>query len=145
MQLTKNFKLEEFLVNSHGIKMNPNEEIIKKLKDLAENCLQPLRDKFGPIQITSGYRDSVLNAKVGGAKNSQHCLGEAADLIFKKAQLEDVIKWIVESLKFDQVILEDNKGKKWIHISYKDKPRNEALVANFNIASKKMTYNKYEV
>lgn len=146
MQLTKNFKLEEFLVNSYGIKMKPTPKIIDNIKALAENCLQPIRDQFGSINITSGYRDNILNTKVGGSTTSQHCYGEAADFITTKAKLEDVIKWIVDNISFDQVILEESKGKKWIHISYKKSNiRKEALVANLDVATNKMKYNKYGV
>ncbi len=33
-----------------------------------------------PVRIVSGYRDPDQNAKAGGAKNSQHLYGNAADL-----------------------------------------------------------------
>lgn len=35
----------------------------------------------GPIIINSGYRCIAHNRRVGGAKNSQHCLGNAADIV----------------------------------------------------------------
>ena len=42
--------------------------------------LQCIREHFGkPVTITSGYRTPAHNAKVGGAKSSQHLLGRAAD------------------------------------------------------------------
>lgn len=34
--------------------------------------LEKLRDKFGPIQITSGHRPPAINAEVGGATQSEH-------------------------------------------------------------------------
>lgn len=46
--------------------------------------LQALRDLVGrPITVTSGCRCPKHNAspKVGGAKNSQHLLGNAADIV----------------------------------------------------------------
>lgn len=43
--------------------------------------LEILRAQLGkPISIVSGYRCPVHNAQVGGAKNSQHLAGQAADL-----------------------------------------------------------------
>lgn len=43
--------------------------------------LQKLRDEIGkPIIVTSGYRTKEYNNKIGGAKNSQHMLGKAADI-----------------------------------------------------------------
>ena len=34
--------------------------------------LEKLRDKFGPIKITSGHRPPAINASVGGASQSEH-------------------------------------------------------------------------
>lgn len=44
--------------------------------------LEELRKAIGnkPIIITSGYRCSIHNSRVGGVKNSQHLQGKAADL-----------------------------------------------------------------
>ena len=50
------------------------------LTALAKNLLEPIRAKFGPIKITSAFRGPSVNAKVGGAKTSQHLTGEAADI-----------------------------------------------------------------
>lgn len=44
-------------------------------------ALQALRDKAGPIRITSGYRCPRHNTAVGGVKDSQHVLGMAADIV----------------------------------------------------------------
>ena len=44
--------------------------------------LQALRDKLKrPLLITSAYRSAAHNKAVGGAKNSQHRLGKAFDVI----------------------------------------------------------------
>ena len=49
---------------------------------LVEQLLDPIREAWGePIVVSSGYRCKELNALVGGAKNSHHLLGCAADLI----------------------------------------------------------------
>jgi len=43
--------------------------------------LQRLRTIVGkPFRITSGYRTVEFNARVGGAPNSQHLVGRAADI-----------------------------------------------------------------
>jgi len=47
---------------------------------LAEQ-LQVLRDALNtPIHLTNAYRCVTHNKEVGGAKNSQHLLGKAADI-----------------------------------------------------------------
>lgn len=44
--------------------------------------LDHLRCEIGaPIIVTSGYRCPLHNANVGGVKNSQHVLGNAADIV----------------------------------------------------------------
>ena len=60
--------------------------------------LQCIREHFGkPVTITSGYRTAEHNAKVGGAKSSQHLLGRAADIQVADTSVEDVAAY-AESL-----------------------------------------------
>lgn len=60
--------------------------------------LQCIREHFGkPVVITSGYRTAAYNAAVGGAKNSQHMLGRAADIRVQGVSVEDVAAY-AESL-----------------------------------------------
>lgn len=44
------------------------------------NRLDEARRRTGPITVISGYRDPAHNVKVGGASNSQHVYGTAADI-----------------------------------------------------------------
>ena len=56
----------------------------KNLVTLIEQVLDPIREKWqSPIYITSGYRCAELNKKVGGAENSYHLRGMAADITAK--------------------------------------------------------------
>ena len=85
MQLTDNFSLPELCKSQtalrKGIDNLPKDpDIVSKMQTLAEEVLQPVRDKFGPTVINSGYRCKKLNTAIGGSKKSQHCFGEAADI-----------------------------------------------------------------
>lgn len=78
MKLTENFDSKEFDCKD-GTQV-PDQYLIN-LQLLAEN-LQVLRNHLGvSVTVTgSGYRTKTHNAKVGGAKNSQHLTASAADI-----------------------------------------------------------------
>ena len=85
MNLSKNYSLNEMCRSNtarvKGLPNVPNAEQVKNLQQLCENVLQPLRDHLGkPVVINSGFRSQAVNMAVGGAKNSQHMKGEAADI-----------------------------------------------------------------
>ena len=130
MKLSKNFSLEEMCRSNtarvRGLPNVPNAEQVKNLQQLCENVLQPLRDHLGkPVVINSGFRSQAVNMAVGGAKNSQHTKGEAADIKCKDyPYAKEIYTWIMDNLKFDQVILE-RKGKAvWVHVSFRTNGRN---------------------
>ncbi len=80
MRLTKNFSLPEF-ASKDGAYFP--EDVKVNLQELANN-LQIIRDHFDkPIDINSGYRSPAHNERVGGAKNSYHLKGMAADIKIK--------------------------------------------------------------
>ena len=126
MKLTSNFSLSELTKSQtaerHGISNQPTEEHTENLRLLCENVLQPVRDQFGPVMISSGYRSEILSEKIGSSRKSQHCRGEAADFEIFGTANNEVADWIKQNLMFDQLILEyfepgqPNSG--WIHVSY---------------------------
>jgi len=78
--MTKNFSKEEFDC-SDGSEMNI--AIYHNMVKVA-NQLQILRNYIGkPITVNSAYRSQEYNASIGGAKNSQHIMGRAADIVVK--------------------------------------------------------------
>ena len=84
MRLTEHFDLAEFTLSQEaarrGIDNTPPDEVLENLYILAM-ALEEVRARLGcPIVISSGYRSPALNAAVGGAPNSAHVLGYAADL-----------------------------------------------------------------
>ena len=138
MNLSRNFTLQELIKSDtairKGINNNPNAEQIEKLKALCENILQPVRDHFGTVKITSGYRSPELCAAIGSSVNSQHAKAEAADFEVIGTDNAELADWIYKNLNFDQLILEfytpgePNSG--WIHCSYTpDQPRKQFLWA----------------
>ena len=94
MQLTKNFRKSEFDSND-GAPMPF--EVLQNVQELAVN-LQVLRDYIGTsISINSGYRSPKHNKKIGGSVNSQHLLGNAADIVVTGKTPKEV-KEIIENL-----------------------------------------------
>lgn len=124
MYLTNNFRLREFtrsaVADSHNIVNNvKNNTILHSIIQLCENVLQPLRDKLGPVHILSGYRCEALNKMVGGADNSQHTKGEAADIYVTGMNPEDLFQYIISNFEFDQCILYFNDTcATFVHVSW---------------------------
>ena len=131
MKLSKNFTYEELchsgVAERKGLRNRPKtteEErvVIKNLKALCIEVLQPLRDYLGkPVVISSGYRSEEVNRMVGGVKGSQHLKGEAADIHVENTEhLLKIMHFIMEETDFDQLIWEKNKaGTQWVHVSYR--------------------------
>ena len=138
MNLSRNFTLQELIKSDTAIRMdinnNPNSGQIEKLKALCENILQPVRDHFGRVKVTSGFRSEQLCIKIGSSVTAQHAKAEAADFEVMGTDNAELADWIYANLEFDQLILEfytpgePNSG--WIHCSYTtDQPRKQFLHA----------------
>lgn len=125
----KYFSIEELCksetAKSKNINNSPSEEIKTHLKELVENLLDPLREAWGsPIHVNSGYRCEKLNKAIGGAKNSAHKYGYAADIVPANGKIYEfklfVRKWLKENyIKFDQYIDEQKGNSHWVHLGYK--------------------------
>ena len=80
------------------------------IEKLAEE-LQVLREVVdSSITINSAYRCPSHNKSVGGAKNSQHLLGNASDIVIQGRKPSDTYS-LIELLIKDGVILEVGLGK----------------------------------
>lgn len=118
-----------------GIDNTPTAEVSYSLQLLVHYILDPLRKAWGaPIIVTSGYRCPKLNKVVGGAKTSQHVLGQAADIRTvsdnpkENRRLLDLI--VKLGLPYDQLINEypdSNGNPDWIHVSYGPRQRRQKL------------------
>ena len=122
-----------------GIDNTPTPEIRVKLNTLI-SALDKIRERYGkPITVTSGYRCPELNKAVGGAVNpdgtpkSQHCKGEAADLVGEnKTETKKIFDIAKELGNYDQLLFETNKaGSVWVHISYKASGNRKIINENF--------------
>lgn len=145
MKLSEHFTLEELTYSSTADSFNshvtspteminntPSRAEIEWLKYLCIYVLEPLRKKLGrPVYINSGYRCPKLNALVGGAFNSQHICGQAADLRVLSKTEASVFFFILQGNKFvDQALYERKaNGSQWIHVSVAPMPRQ---LFNFN-------------
>ncbi len=119
----KYFTIAELCASSTAtakdIDNTPTPGITQNLERLVANVLDPLREAWGkPIVVTSGYRCPELNKAVGGAKNSHHMQGMAADISTgNKVDNRRLFQKILDlGLPFTQLI--DEKGFSWIHVSY---------------------------
>jgi uncharacterized protein YcbK (DUF882 family) len=116
-KLTKNFSLQEF--NSKCGRPIPN-NVLPNIIELAKN-LQVLRDAVAkPITITSGYRSPERNAKIKGAKFSQHLKGTAADIKVKGMTPKEVAI-IIEGLIASGKMKEGGIGiyRTWVHYDHR--------------------------
>lgn len=126
-----NFTLKELCASTTakrlGINNAPDIAVCDNLMLLIVNVLQPLRTAIkSPVIVSSGYRCPKLNAYIGGASNSQHVTGQAADIAVTGMTIKALFDFIRKSdIIYDQLIEEGT----WIHISYnKDFNRKENLI-----------------
>ena len=86
---TFNFNIREFDCKDRARTRPPNgisSELILKLERLRYECGNR------PVIINSGYRTESHNQAVGGARNSQHLYGRAADIVVSGVKASTVYK-----------------------------------------------------
>ncbi len=126
------FTLEELIFSQtavrKGISNIPDATQAANLQALVKHVLDPLRAHLGrPIVVSSGFRSPRLNAAIGGVSTSQHCFGQAADIVVPGMAVADVVQAARDlRLPFDQLI--DEFGS-WTHISYGPRHRRQVLSA----------------
>ena len=114
MKLSEYFTLEEMTLSQEAVR--------RGLKNI------PSPKRKGIVIVSSGYRSKQLNDAIHGAKNSQHCTGQAADFIVQGINIDDLFLCIKKSgILYDQLI---NEFGQWIHVSYLgETSRNQSLWA----------------
>tara|TARA_Y100000361_G_C11146664_1_gene338434 strand:+ start:1250 stop:1831 length:582 start_codon:yes stop_codon:yes gene_type:complete len=137
--------IDNNLDNTPGVDVNEKPDltkdvIIDNMSALMKNCINPIKDKFPNIIITSVYRSIAVNRAVKGVENSQHIAGMAADIVdLSDTNTSSIFNWVVNNLpEWNQLIWEaperglfsrNPKSHSWIHISYKegDNPKTQSV------------------
>ena len=115
--LSEHFDESEFCCH-HCSELKINPRLIELLEQLRYNI-----GGF-PLIVSSGYRCSYWNSHEGGAKNSQHLYGNAADILCPE-QLSSLgeFKWYAEQLPFDAIGYYErgHNGKDgWLHLDVRN-------------------------
>jgi zinc D-Ala-D-Ala carboxypeptidase len=124
-RLSPNFTWEEMTRSGKAEFREQNRREAEACKDaLTAVCmtlLEPIRAKFGPLRVNSGFRGPSLNFAVNGSKGSQHMVGQAADFVplNDAVSLLSVVEWLRKDsgLRWGQLIHEHPGNSRWIHIS----------------------------
>ena len=134
----KHFTISKMLKSDTAIRRclwnGANLEVEENLRALVDEVLDPLRERYGkPIYVNSGYRCPELNRLVGGAVNSQHMRGEAADIrpvksekLKVKSELDELVRILIANGKFDQLIIYPT----FLHVSWKRNGTNRKRIIN---------------
>ena len=82
--------------------------------------LRPGKDE--PLRVSSGYRSYKLNNKVGGARDSNHLIGCAADIVCRDcAQAVQYATLLMEVSvdrgPWDEIIIEKKFNRFWLHFA----------------------------
>ena len=113
-----------------GIDNTPTPEVLHNLGLLAA-LLEQVRALVGkPVNVSSGYRCPLLNTIEGGAHDSAHMLGLAADINVNGLSPKALALLIRESdIEYDQLIYEGT----WVHVglAHAGLPRRQELTAHF--------------
>jgi len=104
LHITEHFTLDEFAQpQRYGCPAlaYPWQWVSERLLPLCQ-MLERVRQACAgrPVLVCSGYRSLVYNTRMGGAVDSQHCQGRAADVLVDGLLVSDV-RHVVEQLLMD--------------------------------------------
>ena len=111
----------------------------------AYNARYPSADgKEQPLKVNSGYRSKMLNRAVGGAQNSNHLTGCAADI---RCDGRDANERALKALRYatlllelfgearerwDEIIVERKGTSWWVHLAVRPDNNNRCWVTVIN-------------
>ena len=113
--LSPHFTLEEFINAGKYPDNKPTMQHVANMTYGSLMLLEPARQAVGPILINSGFRNPRVNALVGGVNNSQHLLGQAADI---RPQDPQQFQRLVDFLQSHDLTDQLLTGNGWLHISW---------------------------
>lgn len=111
------FKLSEFECNCKDKDCLGKQPRLRMSQTLLE-ALDRIREEMGqPLVVTSGFRCKKHNAVIGGALNSRHVHGDAADIRPASGKAED-LDLLFEVCKKEAAIvgLGDGRRKGFVHV-----------------------------
>ena len=115
LRLSLHFKLSEFLNLGKYPENIPDVQAVVNMAFGCHMLLEPAREAVGPIIVNSGYRNEDVNRHVGGVPNSQHLLGQAADIRPRDpSQFQPLVDFLRTHPLTDQLLT----GKGWLHVSW---------------------------
>lgn len=128
-QLSEHFTLEEMTRSSaaqtYKLENTPDSTQTQNLITLCQKVLEPARNLYHhPLIINSGFRSKEVNRKVGGAANSYHLSGKAADIHVDNIQDGAILSATLLSLELTDICILEKRGRKvWVHVQWSDCPR----------------------
>ena len=115
IKLSQHFLLREFLNLKKYPENIPTMQVVANLTYGCHLLLEPARAIVGPIIVNSGFRNEAVNRKVGGVRNSQHLLGQAADIRPKDpSQFQRLVEFLKAHALTDQLLT----ASTWLHLSW---------------------------
>jgi uncharacterized protein YcbK (DUF882 family) len=114
IKIAKYFNLSEFACPCCNLVML-HPKLLVKLVELRKTLERP-------VYITSGYRCSRYNRKVGGVANSYHCIGLAADIDIKVGDINLIeLLEICENIDFNGIGFYEKKN--FLHLDVRPTKR----------------------
>lgn len=111
-KISKYFTLGQLVNKSNAIPDNMWESVVKNFILVATNVLDPIKEKFPSIEITSAWRPAE--------SSSNHVTGRAIDLVNHDRSMmvhAEIARFARDSLPIDQVFLERNdSGRTHVHV-----------------------------
>lgn len=113
-KVSKYFTVRE-VTNGDRRRIPQNSDIKQNILTLAQE-LDRVREAWGsPLLVNSWYRPPAVNRAVGGASNSQHLYGKAADIRPAQGNIYDFQKWL-DNVAWKDKALGYGAKKGFVHV-----------------------------